>query len=127
MNGIMKTKEGPQPIRLGKGEAALRIDLSVYSRDAVLRAAYKLSDQLHVQVASEATGSGLRLTLSTKTGALEKQLGSFLDELLDQQVRIDLGQEMGPVRELIVAQAFAEGNLLWPEETRKAVTGGDEP
>ena len=45
----------------------------------------------------------------------ERQLtGDFLNELLDQALRERLEAEFGPVRELIVAQAFSEANMLDP-------------
>jgi len=38
--------------------------------------------------------------------------GDFSNELIDQRLRERLEQQFGDVRTLIVAQAFAEGNLL---------------
>ena len=42
-------------------------------------------------------------------------IGEFCNELLDQQLRLALSREAGPIREILFAQAFAEGNLLDPQ------------
>jgi His-Xaa-Ser system protein HxsD len=39
-------------------------------------------------------------------------IGDFQNAILDFQLRIEIGRETGPIRELIVAKAFAEGDLL---------------
>ena len=41
-----------------------------------------------------------------------------MNELVDQQLRVQLDAEFRDVRTLIVAQAFAEGNLLDPNDER---------
>ena len=41
-----------------------------------------------------------------------RAIGEFFNELLDQQIRFSLDAEFAPLRTLIVAQAFSEGNLL---------------
>ena len=43
---------------------------------------------------------------------LETVAGEFANALLDWQVRLDIQRETANLRELIVAKAFAEGNLL---------------
>ena len=46
---------------------------------------------------------------------LEELLGELSNELIDQQIRERLAERAGTIRELIVAQAFADGNLLDPD------------
>jgi hypothetical protein len=38
--------------------------------------------------------------------------GSFLNDLIDQRLRIDIGEETRVIRELIVAQAFAAVDVM---------------
>jgi len=40
----------------------------------------------------------------------------FENELIDQQLRLQLESQFHDVRTMIVAQAFAEGNLLAPDD-----------
>ena len=123
MDGVQRSNAGPRPMVLGKAEAALELDTTLYHREAVLRTAYKLGDRMHAQLAPGEGKNSLRVTLSIKTGDLEEGVGAFLDELVDQQLRHVLEREMGPLRELIVAQAFAEGDLLWPMEEEPTAEG----
>jgi len=98
----------------GGSTAALVIDLKVYSLEAVLRACYKFTDRCYLLLARSEAGDRLRVFAQAKPPelAIEVLIGEFANELLDQQLRRAIAEEVGPVRELIVAQAFAEGNLL---------------
>jgi len=100
------------------GALGLAVDLSVFSQEAVLRTAYKLTDRCYLFVEREATAGGrLVVTFRSKADgtALQDLVGEFSNELIDQQLREQLAREAGPIREILVAQAFAEGNLLDPQ------------
>jgi His-Xaa-Ser system protein HxsD len=117
-DGISSRPTAPTAFALGEESVALEIDLSVYSTGAVLRAAYKFTDRCYVFLARSAEDPSLLVvTLGTKLRQVESRLlaGEFANELIDQQLRENLAKEAGPIRELIVAQAFAEGNLLDPQ------------
>lgn len=82
-------------------------------------AAYKMTDRVFVYLQRDADDS-TRLWVyffsrlaraDAKPHALE-----FFNELTDQQLRVQLEQQFHDVRTLIVAQAFAEGNLLAPDD-----------
>jgi His-Xaa-Ser system protein HxsD len=83
---------------------------------SVLRAAYKFTDRWHLFLTRTAEAPGDILAVFTPKspdGRIENSLmGEFANELLDQRLRETLEQEFGPLRTMIVAQAFAEGNLL---------------
>jgi len=49
---------------------------------------------------------------TTSSTELEPLLGEFQNALLDFQLRVEIGRETKQIRELIVAKAFAEGDLL---------------
>ena len=118
MTGIDSASPRLPALDLDSGGCALSVDLSVFSTEAVLRAAYKLTDRCHLFVEGEsAAGGRLVVTFRVKaTGAdLTEVVGEFSNELIDQQIREQLAREAGPVREILVAQAFAEGNLLDPD------------
>jgi len=100
------------------GAFALKIDLSVFAIEAVLRASYKFTDRCHLFVERISPGEEqVVVTFRPKASAppLETVVGEFSNELIDQQLREQLAREAGPIREILVAQAFAEGNLLDPE------------
>jgi len=96
----------------------LTVDLSIYELESVLRACYKLTDRMYAHLSRDpATPESVRVSVLSKAPGddLEVLIGDLCNELLDQQIRTALAREAGPIREMIVAQAFAEGNLLDPE------------
>jgi His-Xaa-Ser system protein HxsD len=107
-------KTTPTIVELG-GTVALEVDPSLYSVNAVLRAAYRFTDRCYVFLArAEDEPPRIVVTLTAKDGkqAPAAWIGELSNELIDQQLREELGRETQLIRELIVAQAFAEGNLL---------------
>jgi len=95
----------------------LEIDLTIYEIESVLRTCYKLTDRIYTHLNRDpAMPEKIQVAMLGKQPGedLEALLGELCNELLDQQIRTSLAREVGPVREMIVAQAFAEGNLLDP-------------
>jgi His-Xaa-Ser system protein HxsD len=98
--------------------ASLEIDRELFSADAVLRTAYKFTDLWFIFLQTHVTrGNRWLVVLKPKPTAASTTVdvvGEFANELIDQQLRLQLERQFGDVRTLIVAQAFAEGNLLDP-------------
>ncbi len=99
---------------VGQVLLAIEIDLSLYSLPAVRRACYKFTDHCYLFLSHTEDPGWLAVTLLAKNReqVLCNLAGELYNELLDQQIRETLSLEMGTIRDLIVAQAFAEGNLL---------------
>ena len=99
---------------------AVPIDLSIYSQQAVIRAAYKLTDRAFILLKREDSSQPGSITAflmgRTAQADLKPVVLEFMNELIDQQLRVQLESQFGDVRTLIVAQAFAEGNLLSPDD-----------
>lgn len=115
MDGLRLTYANPQVISLGEELFALEIDLTLYHLSAMLRACYKFTGRCYLFLARTEHPDWITVSFLTRgTQGTENLLGDFCNELLDQQVRMGLETEMRPIREMIVAQAFAEGNLLDP-------------
>ena len=96
---------------------AVEVDLSIYSLEAIVRAAYKFTDRCYVFLSRDPNQPGAVITVLTpkdQTTDLEAVVGDFSNELVDQRLRASLEAQFGQVRTLIVAQAFSEGNLLDP-------------
>ena len=98
----------------------LSVDLneSLYSRDAVLRTAYWFTDRCYLYV-TRPSPELFRVQFKPKASkpgtiveTLEETAGEFLNSLLDHQLRHDIEAQTGPIRELLVAKAFAEAGLL---------------
>jgi His-Xaa-Ser system protein HxsD len=54
----------------------------------------------------------VRFASKSSDGALSITAAEFSNELVNQRVRLDIANETRSIRELIVAQAFAEADLL---------------
>jgi His-Xaa-Ser system protein HxsD len=87
----------------------------VYSRRALLAAAYKLSDRSAVLVDEDGADRWVLYVVARHGTDVRPLLVSLIQELGDQALRDRLEEEFGAVRTLIVAQAFSEGNLLDPQ------------
>lgn len=96
-----------------KRESILLVDETLYGRGALLRTCYLFTDRCYVFV-SRHDPQHLSVRLTAKAGSTEFEAvaGEFANALLDYQLRQEISRETATVRELIVAKAFAEGNLL---------------
>lgn len=89
---------------------AVDLDKEIYEREAIMAAAYKITDlctvlirpseEKDVEVIFEPKAEGT-------TQNLEKVLSEFCNEVLDQQIRLDLEKRYGKIRELVVRHAFS--------------------
>jgi His-Xaa-Ser system protein HxsD len=101
--------------RLDAAHIAVPVDLTVYSLDATMRAAYKLTDRCFsfiVRNPGHDTEAFVYIVGRSASSDLSALVLEFRNELLDQQLRCRLEEQFKDVRTLIVAQAFSEGNLI---------------
>lgn len=96
------------------GEITICVDLRIYTQAALFRVCYLFTDRCYLFLEPNETLSVVSVHLSGKSlsGDLAGIAGEFANELINQRVREDIARETGPIRELIVAQAFAEADLL---------------
>lgn len=95
-------------------EFVLLVDETIYSRSAILKTCYWFTDRCYVFVYRH-DGEHLAVRLTAKLGdisLLEAVVGEFENALLDQQLRFEIERETATLRELIVAKAFADTDLL---------------
>lgn len=89
------------------------VDESLYSLDSLFRTCYVFTDRAYIYLRREKPGH-VSVHIASKEHAIDLGglAGEFTNELLDYRVRSLVSAESGKIRELIVAQAFAESNLL---------------
>lgn len=90
------------------------VDTAVYSLDALFRVCYAFTDRCYLFLRPEDGSTVIKVTFTLKTPGcdLPSLAGEFANELINQRVRLQVAAETRAVRELIVAQAFAEADLL---------------
>lgn len=96
----------------------LAVDPSIFPIDAALRAAYKFTDLCYVWIERHPAAGPERYCVFLRPKRppvdLSAIVGEFTNELIDQRLRQRLEEQSAPLRTIIAAQAFAEGNLLNP-------------
>lgn len=128
MEGIREGVANPKVLPFGGPLVSIEVDSSLYELDAIFRAAYRMTDRCSIFLARTPEAPALvSVTLVAKQQAedLRPLVGELCNELIDQQIRLALARDVGPLRELIVAQAFSEGNLL--DEQRDDGDFEDDP
>ena len=95
----------------------LELDTRLYSRDAILATAYLFKCKCHIVLQSYGDTTA-EVSLTHKPNIeleLDDIAKEFLNEIIDQQLRVNIAHETGAIKELIVKEAFA------PLETMKEV------
>ena len=89
----------------------LTLNSTVYNKSTILKTCYLFTDRAYVYITVAQTPSMLYVFLGRKDKGvnLTNLGGSFLNELLSQELRQLITAETGMVRQLLIAQAFAEG------------------
>ena len=98
---------------IDKDTLNIKVSTELYSKEAVFRTCYWYTDKCYLFL--EKGNNSISIFFKPKSGQsvdLKILASEFLNELINQKVRSDVTNETGKIRELIVAQAFAEVNLL---------------
>lgn len=113
----MTTKEAevPPPFTFHDGAIQAVLDLRVYRLAAIQKSAYRFAERCTAVLGSpEADRLPIRFLFGpavTEQDALET-VRLFFQELLDQELREQVGDETRALRALILAQAFSRTDLI---------------
>lgn len=90
------------------------VNTKIYSLEVLFRTCYVFTDRcyLFLEPSDDPQIIAVRFTSKCSDGALSITAAEFSNELINQRVRSDIANETRSIRELIVAQAFAEADLL---------------
>ena len=101
----------------------LQISKTLYDKEAIIATAYSLSGDCQINFQNE-TEESIEISLEPKIEKEDTNFeNKFLGELVDQQLRINLENRFGKIRELIVKHAFAPLDNLKAEV--KNIVGRD--
>lgn len=90
----------------------LDLDQSVYSLEAVQKAAYRFIDRLTVLISQSEGVIACDIDMIVgRDDLLDPILADFKRELLDQQLRVQIKNETTDVRNLILSHAFSRSGL----------------
>src|SRR5438105_5569162 len=93
----------------------VELNLDLYPLSVIFKACYLFTDRTFVYLCP-ASPNRVHVYLKAKLNDhdLRALAGDFLNELVNQRLRFDIATETGKIRELLVAQAFAEGLVTNP-------------
>jgi His-Xaa-Ser system protein HxsD len=94
----------------------ITFELATHTADAIQRAAYKFSDRLSCDVATERSVFRCTLHLGAEEHDVEAVLSDFRNEVLDETLRERIREETREVRNLILALAFSNTGLVDAED-----------
>lgn len=106
----MPTPENTSPlIQQADGFARITLSEELYSASVIFRTSYALSDRCHVVLDRPREGYIVaEIRLTEASGDLDSAVAEFTNMLVDNKLRAEIAEETKAIRELIVAQAFAE-------------------
>jgi His-Xaa-Ser system protein HxsD len=98
----------------------LRLSLDIYEKEAIIAASYALSACCSIYIESDNNYYYVTINSLPDKSKLDITYlkNNFLNKLNDQQLRIDLEKRYGPLRVLIVKQAFSPLENLETEVKR---------
>lgn len=89
------------------GRLLLRVDKSLYHKEAILSASYRFTNDFFVNVSSiEDQHYVIQFTPKLPNADNITRVNEFCNELIDQELRLSLKESSQPIRELIVRKAF---------------------
>ena len=106
---------------LEDGSVRIGLDQTIYPLEAVFRSCYLFTDRCYVHLSrddEEANCISVRIWTKDLKTTSEVHAKEFCNDLIDQYLRRQIADESGKIRELLVAQAFAEGDLIRPDGDR---------
>jgi His-Xaa-Ser system protein HxsD len=95
--------------RIENREVQVEVDGGLYELEAIMQAANRFTDRWFVrieQISETVTGVFFKPKDDNEQEA-EKMADLFLNELIDQQVRLFVQRECGQIRDQIVKKAFS--------------------
>ena len=96
--------------KLEGGRILIKLDKSIYEKEATMAAAYKMTDTCFIVVKLQEDNQ-FEVYFEPKNSQSEEELEAiaknYCNEVLDQQTRLDVEKRYGNIRDLLVKQAFS--------------------
>jgi His-Xaa-Ser system protein HxsD len=98
--------------RLPDGTQVLTFDSAVYRLSAIKKAAYKFGGLFHILIEQHDPVTEVRMKSKESSAPIDKLVGEFCNEVLDQDLREAVAEETAGIRNLLLAQAFSKTSLI---------------
>lgn len=110
----MSSTEGAWVEQTSDDSLAISVSLGIYPLETLFRVCYLFTDRCFLFLSPNEDRSAVKVQFAKRIPdcGLRAVVGEFGNELVNQRVRMDIANETRSIRELIVAQAFAEADLL---------------
>lgn len=110
----MTTGIAPWINELSESALGILVDTKIYSFEVLFRTCYVFTDRCYLFLEPSNDPEIIKVRFSSKNAdrALAATAAEFCNELINQRVRLNIANETRPIRELIIAQAFAEADLI---------------
>ena len=113
MGECQKKSVSPPTFTIREGSAFFVADESIFEKQVILKACYAFTDRAYLFLSRQTSRQIIiRLTLKSPDKDIEAMAGAFSNELIDQSMRSIVNKETANFRKIIVAQAFAEADVL---------------
>ena len=113
-NIIKNMKDFKLPIvELGNSSFQVCVDSSLYHKEVITSALYKYTDKFYIHQQESSSPNIIQITFESKDKSASVDLEmfkQFCNDLIDQQVRYNINQQFGHIRDLIVEEAFKPVN-----------------
>jgi len=85
----------------------LKIDTSIYSKDAIMETSYKFTNEYYIKIDFKNSICLIRITPKNCINDNINIKREFNNELVDQQIRYRLRNETTEIRNIIIKKAFS--------------------
>lgn len=95
---------------LEKDKFQVVVDMALYAKEPLVAACYKFTNRFYVH--QQTQDDKVNVVFESKDGNVvsEEIAKQFCNELIDQQIRHNINQQFGHIRDLIVEEAFRPVN-----------------
>src|SRR5262245_62233639 len=99
---------------ISEEQLSICVDTAIYPPGALFRTCHVFTDRCYLFLSADSSDAVITVSFARKTPACDLTVvaGEFANELINQKLRMDIAAETRTIRELIIAQAFAEMDAL---------------
>ncbi|MCX5782729.1 MAG: His-Xaa-Ser system protein HxsD [Elusimicrobia bacterium] len=97
--------------QLNKDELYFNVNTKTYSLSAIKEASYRFTNECYIFLENISEDT-IKVHIKAKTNInLNALTYSFMNELIEQQIRFDLDQKFGGLRDKIIEKAFSHKKI----------------